>query len=506
MFSNSEPFVIMDDIVYTPSALCTTAGGRYIDAQQRCIIPGTILNEQTCNELLGFWGEGQCILAITLTPIICRILGSRYEGKDNTCMVNRSGTPAGDAVDTITVTLSDQDTLPLQDIPSVQGRGTLEGFLTAHSICEKVEHGSWGADSKVCTLITKDQTPAQCDLRGGKMLDGHCVLEMEAIANWCNSNGHTWKPSANTCFLTGIPSTPYFKPPTTLTTRRVNRSTLKELCQVLSYGTWDEISHICTLPAGSTKYQCDGRDGNMVDGRCKITRDGLIAFCNDARGTWDPSTNTCVSWPSLSSTLHNRDVTTGVDACSIEASNDDKFAHRQPESRKQTFSGADICYNMIRDSNWEGSTKNCITAFYGQDYCEDWVYGKWADGHCEVGIGSLCESIIEGCWDPEINTCKVDSHHYKCRKTADVELRIIETRDKNIDANMPEPIANDRTDMGVWVMLVFIGLTLFVILILGLGYLRQMEIETQHGFRYVACERVVIDNGSHYIVRDGISP
>jgi hypothetical protein len=55
-------------------------------------------------------------------------------------------------------------------------------------------------------------------------------------------------------------------------------------------------------------------------------------------------------------------------------------------------------------------------------------------------------------------------------------------------------------------MLAFIGVTLFVILILGLGYLRQMEVNTQHGFRYVAVDRVVIDKGSHYIVRDGASP
>ena len=85
--------------------------------------------------------------------------------------------------------------------------------------------------------MTKDQTPAQCDLRGGNMFDGHCVLEMEAIAYWCKSNGHTWKRSANTCFLINIPFTPYAKPLTTLTARQVSRSTLNELCQVFRYGT-----------------------------------------------------------------------------------------------------------------------------------------------------------------------------------------------------------------------------------------------------------------------------
>ena len=245
----------------------------------------------------------------------------------------------------------------------------------------------------------------------------------------------------------------------------------------------------------------------MIDGRCKITWDGLIAFHNDARGIWDPSTNTCVSWPILSSTLQFRGITTCVEARSIKADNENKIECRQLESRNQTFTGADIWYNRVRDGNWKDSTKKCTTAFYGQDYYEDWVYGKWVDGHYEVGIGSSCERIIEGCWNPEINTCKVDSHYHKCRKLAVAELRTIENHNKSMDVNKPELIiVNDRTNMGAWVVLVFIGLTLFVILILGLGYLRQMEINTQHGFRYVAVERVVIDTGNHYIVRDGISP
>jgi hypothetical protein len=339
------------------------------------------------------------------------------------------------------------------------------------------------------------------------MFDDHCVLKTEVIANWCKSNGHTWKPSTNICFLTGTPSTPYVKRSTYITARQVSRSTLKELCQVLSYGTWDEVSRICTLPVGSTKLQCDGRHGNMIDGRCKITRDGLIAFCNDARGTWDPSTNTCVSWPTISSDPQARDVTIGIEARKIETINKNKVERRQLGGRKQIMTGADICSTMVRDGSWEESTKKCTTTFREQNYCEDLVDGKWADGQCDVGIGSLCESVIKSCWDPEINTCKVDSRHYKCRKATDTEPHATETCSENLYSKKPELIIfNDGTEMGAWVMLASIGVTLFVILILGLGYLRQMEINTQHGFRYVPVDRVVIDKGSHYIVRDGASP
>jgi hypothetical protein len=475
----------MGDIVYTPSTLCTTGFGGYVDAQQQCIVPGNNLNAQTCNDIFGSYAQGQCMLAVGLMDTLCPSLGGRYDEAENTCAFGRPSSPhlPSEAVDTITVTPSLQHTSVVQDPDAVKG------FLTYHGFCEKVEHGSWDDDAKVCILMIKDQTPAQCHLRDGKMVQGHCVLDMEAIVKWRKSNAQTWKLSTDTCSLTDIRFNPYIKTQTALAARQIDASDLLQLCQVLCCGTWLEASQICTLPIGSTKVQCDIRHGKVIDGRCRIDRQGLIDFCNNARGTWDSDSNICV----LSSSYAPDPRAIGIDT--------QTFRYRQLEAHKiDNMDSKDMC-SYYTSGKYDESQHLCTYLPNEQGHC--YRFGNLVDNQCVVDLLKMCDSYFGGSWLEDKSSCTFNLS--KRHRTTKFEHRRTEARD-DIDKQEHVHNGNSESDAGTVVALAFMILTVSFILIVGLAYLRQTAINNQDGFRYVAADRVAIDKGNHYIVRDGVSP
>jgi hypothetical protein len=475
----------MGDIVYTPSTLCTTGFGGYIDAQQQCIVPGNNLNAQNCNDILGSYAQGQCMLAAGLMETLCPSLGGRYDKTENTCAFGPPSAPdlPSEAVDTITVTPSVQDT------PVVQDPDALEGLLTYHGICEKVEHGSWDDDAKVCILLIEDQTPAQCDLRDGKMVQGHCLLDMEAIFKWRKSNAQTWKLSTDTCSLTDIRFNPYIKTQTALVDRQIDASDLLQLCQVLGCGTWLEASQSCTLPIGTTKMQCDIRHGKVVDGRCKIDRQALIDFCNDARGTWDPDSNICA----LPSTYTPDTLAIDIDTRDL--------LYRQLEAHKiDNMDSKDMC-RYYTPGRYDESQHRCTYLPDEQGHC--YRFGNLVDNQCIVDLLKMCDSYLGGSWlaDKSFCTFNLSKRHRASR----FKRRRTETRD-DVDEQEPVHNGNGGSDAGTVVALAVMIFTVSLILVVGLAYIRQTAINNQDGYRYVAADRVAIDKGNHYIVRDGVSP